>query len=359
MQGGGDDGDRVRRAAESLRALHDELPALAEGLDRSIRKLVENTVEPLEQADLVKEAHGVRLTGTEMTAAREDAFASIAHVLPGYADEIEALLRPADGHGSGSAPVISIPPPPAPAVSVVTTAQDTATVQQNLPDADAHRRAINQVVARFPPKLQELARKLLFGHSAHAVQRHGHHLRREQQIARTQWQLDPAGVDGWRLNSDGSAESWRGHGDGPHGVGATSGHYASPEAVAKPLAALLGAAGRTQAELDAHLNRLTGGKTIARVFLRPSDAGISSDDVVMVRGPGTDTEDGDALWKSTRDGSMAGLGAPPAVRDYDMVTRGKRPGSLMILVRRPNQSWRLVTSYFFDDRDNLLDYVEL
>lgn len=364
----GDGGDGVRHAAESLRAARASLPGLAEGLDRDIRRRVEAASGAIEQvaqhlpassdavrAELLEAAHGIRLEGTRITADREDAFSAVAHLLTGYADEIEALLRPADG--DEPAPVLAVPPPPVPSPSVVTTAQQTVDVQQGLPDDAAHRRAINQVVARFPPKLQALARTLLFGRSAHAVQRHGHHLRREQQVARAQWRLDPASLDGWRLNPDGSADSWRAHGNGPHRVGTTSGHYASPEACAKPLIALLRAAGRTQAQLNAYLDAMAEGDTAVTIFLSTDDTGITAEDVVTIRAPGTDTEAGETMWKRARRDSMAGHGSAPATRDYDMVTNGSRPGSVIFLIKRTD--WRLVTSYFMDDRGNEMTYTEL
>jgi hypothetical protein len=355
MQGSARDGESVRHAADALRAAEGELPALAEQVDTRIRSVVEGVAAAAEQAEQAQSAHEIRLIGTRMTAAREDAFASASHVLTGYADEIEALLRPADG--DRPAPVFSIRPLPRPAESVVTTAQETVVVQQHLPDAAAKRRAINQVVARFPPKLQALARTLLFGPSSHAVQRHGHHLRREHQIARAQWRLDPAGQDGWRLNPDGSADSWRTHGSGPHRVGPTSGQYTSPEAVAKPLITVLRAAGRTQSQLNAYLDAMAEGDTAVTIFLPTSATGITSADVLTVRAPGTDTESGETMWKRARRGSMAGHGDAPATRDYDMVINGSRPGSVIFFIKR--NDWRLVTSYFMDDRGNEMTYTEL
>jgi hypothetical protein len=368
---GGDDGDGVRHAAESLRAAREALPDLAEQFDGNVRKRVDETSGAVEHAasaaaagsaaglrqELLGTAHEIRLVGTRMTAAREDAFAEVAHVLGEYADAIETLLRPADGDG-GEPPVLSITPPPAPAESIVTTAHDTASVQQHLPDEIAQKRAINQVVARFPPKLQELAKNLLFGKSSHAVERHGHHLSPAQMIARLQWLLDPAGQDSWQLNADGSAESWRKNGQ-PHSVGTAAGYYTSPEAVAKPLVALLSAAGRTQAHLDRFLDDKAQGDTALTIFLATSATSITPGDVFTSRPPGTDTAAGTRMWRSARRGSMAGHGDAPATRDYDMVTNGSRPGSVIFLHKGPDDHWRLVTSYFTDDRGGKLTYTEL
>ncbi|WP_157987535.1 hypothetical protein [Jiangella endophytica] len=291
-----------------------------------------------------------------MAAAREDAFAEVAHVLTGHADELENLLRSSDD--GGEVPVFSIPPLPTPPPSLTTTAHEAAAVQRQLPDVAAQRRAINQVVAQFPPKLQELARKLLFGRSSHAVERHGHHLTPAQMIARVQWLLDPAREDNWHLNSDGSVLSQRWNGQ-PHGVGTAAGHYTSPAAVAKPLIALLGAAGRTRNELDAYLDRKGKGKTRLRIFLRPADTGIGPGDVYAVRAPGTDTGPGEGMWLDARNSAIDGHGDAPAVREHDVLATAKRPGSLVIMIRRPKQPWRLVTSYFLDDPENELRYWEL
>ncbi|WP_053208226.1 hypothetical protein [Jiangella muralis] len=358
------DGGGVRHAAESLRAALDSLPDLAEHLDAAVRKRVDTTTSAVEHAahgtndavrrDLLSTAHEIRLIGTRMTATREDTFTEVAHILTTHADEIDALLRSADG---SEAPVISIPPP-VPAPSVQTTAHDAAAVQEQLPDTTAQRRAINQVVAQFPPHLQHLARVLLSGKSSHAVERHGHHLRRDHQIARAQWRLDPAGEDDWQLNADGSVRSQRWNGE-PHQVSTTSGQYTSPTAVAKPLIALLQAAGHTQADLDRYLDARANGKTRVRIFLRPGDTSITPEDVATIRAPGTDTDSGERMWKGARNGSMAGRGDPPVVRDYDTVSSGRRPGSLIMMVRRPHQPWRLVTSYFMDDPKHQMSYTEL
>ncbi|SDU76412.1 hypothetical protein [Jiangella alkaliphila] len=365
---GCDDGDGVRHAAESLRAARDALPDLAEQLDGAVRQRVDETSGAVEHAasasagasaelrrELLGTAHEIRLIGTRMTAAREDAFTEVAHVLGEYADALDTLLRPADG---AEPPVLSITPPPAPAPSIVTTAQDTALAQQHLPGVIAQRRAINQVVARFPPKLQELAKKLLFGQSSHAVERHGHHLRREHLTARVQWRLDPSGEDSWELNADGSVLSRRWNGE-PHQVSTTGGRYTSPEAVAKPLIALLQAAGRTQADLDRYLDAKAKGKTRLKIFLRPADTGITPEDVSIVRAPGTDTDSGERMWKRTRQGAMDGHGEAPAVREHDAVRRGRHSGSMIMLVRRPHQPWRLVTSYYTDDPKHQMTYTEL
>ncbi|WP_147375180.1 hypothetical protein [Jiangella rhizosphaerae] len=361
------DGDGVRHAAQTLRAASAALPDSADQLDARVRGIVEGAAGDVEKAarrvaaaradgqqELLETAHEIRLAGTRMTAAREDAFAEVAHVLGEYADEIGALLRPADGEVPR---VISIQPP-APPESMETTAHDAAVVQQHLPDAAAQRRAINQVVAQFPPKLQALARTLLFGRSSHAVQRHGHHLRREDQVARVQWRLDPAGVDLWQLQADGTVSSQRWDGE-QHQVGTTGGHYTSAAAVAKPLIALLTAAGRTQADLDRYLDAKAKGRSRIKIFLPPADTGITPEDVYTARAPGTDTDSGQRMWKRAREGSMDGWGDPPAVRDYDTVTLGRHPGSLIILVNRPHQSWRLVTSYFMDDPEHQMTYTEL
>ncbi|WP_157740483.1 hypothetical protein [Jiangella sp. DSM 45060] len=358
----------MRHAAESLRAALDSLPDLAEHLDGAVRARIDATTGAVEAAastspsaelrrSLLGTAHEIRLIGTHLTATREDTFAEVAHTLIQHADEIDALLRPGDGDGDGPAPV-RWQPPPAPAPSVQTTAHDAALVQQHLPTREVQVEAIGQVVAACPPEELATVLKLLLGVSAHAVERHGHHLRREHQIARAQWRLDPAGVDGWRLNTDGSADTWRQYGNGPHQVGTSAGNYTSPAAVAKPLLAILRAAGPTQADLDAFLDGKANGQTIVKALLRPSDTGITSEDVFTIRAPGTDTEAGEEMWLRARDSSMAGHGPAPAVREHDTIARGRRPGSLIIFVKKKNDSWRLVTSYFADDPRRVA-YMEL
>ncbi|TDD67958.1 hypothetical protein E1262_17245 [Jiangella aurantiaca] len=362
------DGDGVRHAAESLRAANDALPDIAGRVDDRIRGVVERAAADIERAahavqgsvrgELLESAHEIRLIGTRMTAAREDAFSEVAHVLTGYADEIAALLR-ATGSGSGVRLTdISVDPLPEPPPSTVTSAQETAVIAQNVPDADAHRRAIDAVVACCPVEYQPLMRDLLTGQSAHAIERHGHHLTPVQMVARLQWLLDPASVDGWRLNADGSADSWRQRRRGTHQVGTSSGYYTSPEAFAKPFLALLRAAGLNRAELDTYLDSKAAGETIIKVFLRTSDTGVTAQDVYTQRAPGTDTRDGKKMWKRARRGAMAGHGEMPGVREHDMVKRGKRPGSLIVLAKGQDESWRLITSYFADD-PHRVDYMEL
>jgi hypothetical protein len=55
---------------------------------------------------------------------------------------------------------------------------------------------------------------------------------------------------------------------------------------------------------------------------------------------------------------MDGHGDAPGVRQHDMVGRGRRPGSLIVFAKRPNESWRLITSYFADD-PHRVEYMEL
>ncbi|WP_026875533.1 hypothetical protein [Jiangella gansuensis] len=368
-----DDDPDVASAARRLRAVRAGLSADAEPVDDSIKTAIDAIVELIERPTtpelrqvLHETAHEIRLLGTQMTAIREDATDAIGHAMATEASQIEALLRPPDGdtaplappHATGPGEPADLAEPPAPLPDLVSTAHDADAIARRLPDAASKRRAINQVVARFPPKLQALARTLLFGQSSHAVQRHGHHLRREHQLARVQWRLDPAGDDDWQLNPDGSTESHRWNGQA-HQVGTTCGHYTSPDAVAKPLIAVFNAAGRTQAELDAYLDAKAEGETFVGLFLRPETASIRSEDVYSLRAPGTDTDPGMRMWLDSRASANKGHGEAPAVREYDIVSRGQRPGSLVMFAKRPDQSWRLITSYFLDDSGHQFEYVEM
>ncbi|PZF80913.1 hypothetical protein, partial [Jiangella anatolica] len=111
--------DGVRHAAETLRAARDELPAAADQVDATISDRIRDVSDAVERAtkgipadlrgELLATAHDVRLHGTRMTAAREDAFAAASHVLAEYAGEIEALLRAADD--GAESPALSVTPP--------------------------------------------------------------------------------------------------------------------------------------------------------------------------------------------------------------------------------------------------------
>lgn len=378
----------VADAAVELRRLREELlPAEAEQVDAEIRQAIEAVSGAIEQAaigDMTAEmrrmAHETRLQGTRMTAAREDAFSAVARVLGEEIAGLEELLRPADAGSAGSVSSTDLADPSAPdeaepdagiedagpsvppelaAVDLDLAAEDAA----RLPapprkDQPAGRRPINQVVARFIPKLQALARALFFGRSSHAVQRHGHQLTLAEQLARVQWLRDPAAVDEWQLEHDGRVISRR-HKDGkPHQVGTKTTNYTSPEAVARPLAAILDAAGRTQGQLDAYLDGKAKGKQFLKLFLHPDDTGITPKDVYTLRAPGTDTKDGKKMWTTAREGALDGLGAAPTVREYDLATDGRRPGSLVIFVKGKDSHWQLVTSYF-DDQPLWTKYTEL
>ncbi len=162
----------------------------------------------------------------------------------------------------------------------------------------------------------------------------------------------------WQRHDDGSVTSSRWNGR-PHQVEETTGHYTSPDAVVKPLAAILTAAGRTQHALDTYLNDAAGAEeTLVRLFLHPDVTGITSDDVYTVRGVGADTTSGQRLWRVAREGALNGYGSAPSVREYDQVTRGARPGSLVIFAKGNSTNWRLITSYFADDPDDT-PYTEL
>lgn len=373
------DSHEVADTARRLRQVRDaDLPARAGDVDDEIRRSIEAVSNLVDEAahgvlgrELKRVAQEIRVLGTEMTAAREDAFGAVAHVLAAEASQLDALLRPADAGGTVSLPSpapsaattatsgTAVPTsPPSPAPRLDTTAAEAEKLHDRRPqEPKAKRRPINQVVASFPPKLQALARELLFERSSHAVQRHGHHLTREHQLARLQWRLDPAFADQWELHDDGSVTSERWNGK-PHEVQTTAGHYTSPDAVAKPLIPILTAAGRTQHALDSYLNAKAEGETITALFLNTDTTGITAEDVYTLRAAGADTESGERLWLDARDGANDGFGAAPAAREYDMVTNGTRPGSLVVFAKGNTEHWKLITSYFTDDPDDL-PYTEL
>lgn len=93
-----------------------------------------------------------------------------------------------------------------------------------------------------------------------------------------------------------------------------------------------------------------------RLFLHPDTTGVTSDDVYTVRGAGADTEPGEQLWLDAREGAIKGHGPAPAARQYDLVTNGTRPGSLVIFAKGNSAHWRFITSYFTDRPD--LRYTE-
>lgn len=360
----------VADTSRELRQVRDGLlPAEAENVDQAIRdgvesvaRLVDETAVGELRGEMQRIAHEIRLLGTGMTAAREDATDAAAHILGHVADELEATLRPAEAGPEPALSTLAITTPgtsaPSPAPRLTCTVADAQRLHSQRPrDQQAVRRPVNQVIAKFPPKLQGLARTLLTNRSSHAVQRHGHHLTPEHQLARLQWLLDPAFIDQWQANDDGSITSQRRNGR-PHAVDAVAGNYTSPEAVAKPLVAILTAAGRTQQALDTYLDRLADGGTLVRLFLPPDTTGIATNDVFMARGVGSDTNAGQKVWKTTREGALAGYGDPPAARSHDAVTQGVRPGSLVIFAKGATTNWRLITSFFTDDPDDT-PYTEL
>lgn len=360
----------VADTSRELRQVRDGLlPAEAENVDQAIRDGVESVARLVDEAaagelrgEMQRIAHEIRLLGTGMTAAREDATDAAAHILGHVADELEATLRPAEAGPEPSLSTLAITTPgtsaPSPAPRLTCTVADAQRLHSQRPrDQHAVRRPVNQVIAKFPPKLQGLARTLLTNRSSHAVQRHGHHLTPEHQLARLQWLLDPAFIDQWQANDDGSITSQRRNGR-PHAVDAVAGNYTSPDAVAKPLVAILTAAGRTQQALDTYLDRVARGRTLVRLFLHPDVTEITTDDVYTARGVGAGTDSGKELWMDTRDSAVAGHGAPPVAKDHDVVTHGVRPGSLVIFAKGNTAHWRLITSYFTENPPRM-DYTEL
>ncbi|TDD70989.1 hypothetical protein E1262_07625 [Jiangella aurantiaca] len=181
--------------------------------------------------------------------------------------------------------------------------------------------------------------RMLQGSDCHAVERHGPHISREAQLARLLWRKDPAGQQRWQPLAAGGAES-------DHWCGPAAGGFTSPEAMAKPLQALLRWARDHATGLDELLNRHTKPKT-KRVAIHVSaeSAGLVAGDAAGYRGTATSNRAMTDDWLDAREYAMV-HGAPPVYAvPYDPIVEGPDAGAFLQFKRVGPSSWQLVTCY--------------
>lgn len=181
--------------------------------------------------------------------------------------------------------------------------------------------------------------RMLQDSECHAVERHGPHITIAAQLARLLWRKDPTGTEYWQPLPHGGAES-------DHWCGPAAGGFTSPEAMAKPLQALLSRARDHRYGLNELLTRNTKSKTKRiSIHVSAASAGLVAGDAVGYRGTGTSDRGMTDDWLDARDHAMI-HGAPPVYAvQYDPIAEGADPGAFLMFKRTGTESWTLVTCY--------------
>ncbi|MBB5786175.1 hypothetical protein [Jiangella mangrovi] len=331
---------RVRGIAETLSAVHVpgtvlDVPALVQEISGVGRQLDADLNGQLAEArrPLVTEIHALLallapwhgLTAPPPLVPAGPLAQLPDHFPPGFAhDYVDDLLGTVD-------------------TSVTLTAQ-TAN-QVSVPSEELIDAVPGSVGGHLPDtdRLEGIA--MLKGSDCHAVERHGPHIPLQAQLARLLWLKDPSGHGPWQLLPDGGAES-------DHRCGPIAGGFASAEAMAKPLEAILRWARVHAGGLDELLTNNTKAKTKRiSIHVSATSAGLAAGDTHGYRGTATSSRAMADDWLDARTYAMA-HGAPPVYAvPYDPIAEGDDPGVFLQFKRLGTTSWALVTCYPVGERN--------
>lgn len=227
--------------------------------------------------------------------------------------------------------------------SVTLTVQAASAVQVRTDDAsDA---AKNLVADHLPDDLRDEGLRLLQHATCHAIERHGHHIASETQLARLVWLKDPTGHQGWQVLPNGGIST-------RHWCGPASGGFTSAEALAKTLAAFLrwahDHAGGVNQLLDKHAP--TNARRIG-IHMSADLAGLRPGDTDGYRGTVTGSAEQVDDWLAARRHAMTHGKPPVYVVPYDPIAGADDPGVTMAF-KRVGQQWCLVTCFPVDAPDS-------
>ena len=193
---------------------------------------------------------------------------------------------------------------------------------------------------QFPPQYREAIAQMQTHPRSHGLQAHGPDVTDDALKARLTWRKDPAGrtnnAHRWTLNDDGTVTT-------NHRVGDQASKFTTMEAMAKPLQALLAAAGDTMEGLDAYLTNHAAGRS-ARIFVPADECDLQPGDTTAYRGAGTQTDDMARDWAQARDFAMSSGADPMPVVPTDPVVDGADPGVAMNF-RKSGDQWIMTTCY--------------
>ncbi|WP_152690917.1 hypothetical protein [Jiangella alkaliphila] len=311
-------------------------------------------------ADVAALTQEIDRLGRELDA---DLRGRLAEARQPYVTEIHALLALlAPWHGLAALPPL-VPAAPAGALrdrfptgfaqdyvdDLLGSVDDSRTLTTQTADGAGVRTPDESDVAKvlvgdlLPEDLRDEALRLLQDDTCHAMERHGHHIDPETQLARLVWLKDPAGEEVWRLQPNGSVES-------EHWCGPMSGGFTSPEAMAKPLAVFLrwahDRAGGVNELIEKHTTSTTNRLGI---HISAELAGLVAGDAAGYRGTATGSPEQIADWRAARRHAMRN-GAPPVYGvPYDPIAAGQQAGVVLAFKRAGPTDWHLVTCYPVED----------
>lgn len=197
--------------------------------------------------------------------------------------------------------------------------------------------------AEHSERHREQGTAMLSDPTCHAVERHGPHIPNEAQLARLIWRKDFTGEYAWQLMPDGTVTS-------DHNVGAATGGFTSPEAMAKPIDAFLRHAHRKHDDWNEFLNSNTKkhGKRVI-VHVSAEHAGLVAKDVSGYKGAATGSREARQDWLAARQYAMDTAGTPVFAVPYNPIEVGSDPGASLIF-KRTDAGWRLLTCFPVDEQ---------
>lgn len=192
--------------------------------------------------------------------------------------------------------------------------------------------------AEHSERHREQGTAMLSDPTCHAVERHGPHIPNEAQLARLIWRKDFTGEYAWQLMPDGTVTS-------DHNVGAATGGFTSPEAMAKPIDAFLRHAHRKHDDWTTFLNKNTKKKANRiGIHISAEQAGLVAQDVTGYRGTATRSKEARQDWLAARQYAMETAGPPVFAVPYNPVSDGDDPG-VTLGFKKIDGTWHLVTCF--------------
>ncbi|PSL08477.1 hypothetical protein CLV30_101449 [Haloactinopolyspora alba] len=221
--------------------------------------------------------------------------------------------------------------------SVTLTIDDAGRVQPvPTDDVDA---ATTSIADTFDGPCRAQGAALLTSETSHAIEQHGPQIPDEAHLARLVWLKDPTGQDAWQVSADNRVTT-------AHWAGTSTGGFTSPEALAKPINAILTAASTRAQNLDQFLDANAEDTRLA-IHVPADQADLSPDDATGYRGSGTGHPETQRDWIAARKYAMKNGG--PAVHGVpdDPLRSGSDPGA-MVVFKHSSDGWRLVTCFPVD-----------
>lgn len=276
-----------------------------------------------------------------------------------YVAEIHALLALlAPWHGL--APLPPLPPSPAGAtlsehfpagfartyVADLLTGVDGSTslgrepaAATTPPSADDLAKALAATRRAFAAEYADEGMRLIENAICHAVQRHGAHRSDGAHLARLIWLKDPSGEYGWQVLPTGAVAT-------AHRCGPVAGGFTSPEALVKPIEAVLERA-HARGGLDAFLTRAAGDATRIGIHVSADQAGLMPGDAAGYRGAGIGTKETRTDWSAARLYGLDQGRETVFAQAFDPIARGADPGATLAF-KKAGGTWHLVTCFPVD-----------